>query len=492
MTKKPARRVALCALVLVLVAGLGASILGSRRALPHANSSELTAAAQNLDRLTYELIFRPDNNTLAVTLTWDFANRENVPLDDLVLRFPANAFASAQTSPAASEELYDKSYPDGFSPGGAIVHDVMWQDETAPFVLDEQDNTVLRIETGTLDPGVSGRLYLRTVITIPRALYRFGSTDNLWMLGNALPFPAGRDGAVWKTLPFYSLGDPNTYGLYNVVMTLSLPRDTNCAAPFLWQEDSKSDLKILTGEGLAMRDIALVLGRNMAMHQKSVGATHIVSFADTDDNAAAALKYAEKSLSFYEKTYGEYPRPVYTVAMADLPFDGMEYTGLSMLSKSQYTQKNHLELSIAHDPAHQWFGVLVASNHYTDAWQDEAVCEFAALQYVRKMHGHAAFEQLKFLRADSPMRENIREDITLGSPLDRFHSMQEYATVVYGRGLALLLSLNESIDMNGFLKDYCEQFAFKQATRADFESVLKNYAGWDVAPLMIDYLDTAI
>lgn len=491
MTKKSTVRIAVAAIALLVIGLAGVSILRSQMPLPSDNTGT-AAAARSLDTLEYDLIFRPTENQLAATLVWNFTNRENTALDGVVMRLPANAFGSADTSPAASEELYDLCYPDGFSPGGAIVHDVLWRGEAVPYDLDEKDATVLRVHTGPLEPGATGQLYMRSVLTIPRARYRFGSTDDLWMLGNALPFPAGTAAAAWQTLPFFSAGDPNTYAPYNIKVTLKLPGDIDCAAPFLWQQEESVNGKQLTGEGLAMRDIALVLGRGMITKQKAVGTTTLVSFADTEDSAGKALKFAEKTLTFFEKTYGEYPRPVYTVAMSDLPFDGMEYSGLAMLGKSQYSHDDSLELAVAHETAHQWFGILVNSDHFNDAWQDEAVCEFAALQYVKAVHGPAAFEQLKFLRADSPMRENIREDITPGSPLDRFHSMQEYSTVVYGRGLAMLLALNESIDMNAFLKSYCETYVFGHAAREDFENLLKKYAGWDVVPLLIDYLDTAI
>ena len=44
--------------------------------------------------------------------------------------------------------------------------------------------------------------------------------------------------------------------------------------------------------------------------------------------------------------------------------------------------------------------------------------------------------------------------------------------------------------LNAFLKHYRDTFAFRIATRADFETLLHQDTGEDWSPLLSDYLDT--
>ena len=45
---------------------------------------------------------------------------------------------------------------------------------------------------------------------------------------------------------------------------------------------------------------------------------------------------------------------------------------------------------------------------------------------------------------------------------------------------------------NGFLRSYCDAFAFKFATRKDFDAHLNKWSGMDLSPLVLDYIDTFI
>ena len=94
-----------------------------------------------------------------------------------------------------------------------------------------------------------------------------------------------------------------------------------------------------------------------------------------------------------------------------------------------------LELTVAHEIAHQWFYALVGSDQFRHPWQDEALCEHAlCCTMVRARHGADAYDALARLRIAAPMQENIREGITPASPIDSFHDLEEYTTVAYGRG----------------------------------------------------------
>ena len=115
------------------------------------------------------------------------------------------------------------------------------------------------------------------------------------------------------------------------------------------------------------------------------------------------------------------------------------------------------------------------------------------LRYIRARYGQGSYDTLRYYRVDSPMRENIPGSLTPGSPISYFGSLSDYAAVVYGRGAAMLLALEEWLPggADAFLRAYAERFAFQLVTRAQFEAFLNDFAGKDASPLLLDYLDTA-
>ena len=58
-------------------------------------------ASAGLSRYDYELIFRPAESTLAVTMTLDYRNDTGHVLQSLCVRLWANAFSDEASSPAA-------------------------------------------------------------------------------------------------------------------------------------------------------------------------------------------------------------------------------------------------------------------------------------------------------------------------------------------------------------------------------------------------------
>ena len=90
------------------------------------------------------------------------------------------------------------------------------------------------------------------------------------------------------------------------------------------------------------------------------------------------------------------------------------------------------------------------------------------------------------------MMESIPGSLTPGSPISYYNDYQDYRTIVYGRGAALLLALNEFLSdgTDAFLKAYVKEYAFQYITRKQFEGFLNQYSGQDVSPLLLDYLDT--
>ena len=483
MSSKRNRRLAL-ALLALLILGAGLLFARSAQSKPWQPSEPLLKAAQQLDTYRYELVFHPETAQLAVTMHLQVRNRTQQAYEDLLIRTYAGAFANEETSPAAYPELYEAFYPRGFSQGGVLVHDVLWNGGPLASWFDDTAGTLLRIPIPALAPGQAGNLTLRCVLNAPQSPGRFGHADEVWTFGNCLPILALRDSEGWRSDPYWPIGDPFVSQAANYHVSLSMPKGYALAASSPLDKDA-----------FALRDWAVVIVKDYAMRQAQVDGVRLIALSKAAGRAEIMLGIAGKALSFLSKAYGSYPWETLTLVETPFPLGGMEYPGLVILSDSFLRAGNQdgLELSIAHELAHQWFYALVGSDQIRQPWQDEALCEWATLRYVRAAYGQGAYENLRALRLDAAMRESIRQGITPASPLSHFQSYQEYTVVVYGRGAAMMEAIElDTGKADDFLKAYCQQYAFHLATRQDFEILLCSFMAKNLAPLVRDYLDTSM
>lgn len=488
-------RVLLCALltaVLFLSVGLWALPRQGAQAMPE-ESTALLSAAENLTGYDLTLRLDPEAGVLTCSQQVNFRNGTGDALDTLTLRVYLNAFASEETSPAALEEIYDACYPGGFSPGYLELFDVTWQGEAASWRYGDAAKTVLEISVPAIAPGDGGTLFLRWAAHIPACAHRTGYADGVWQLGNVIPLLALYRDGTWRQDAYSPIGDPFVSECADFQVRLHLPEGyvPACTA-FL----TETDAGVWEGRALAARDFALCVSDRYKTAQAMAGDTLISAYSLDGAGAKQALNTAKKALTTFEKLYGDYPYPAFSVCQVDFPFGGMEYPGLVMLAKEYFLdgQQATMELVLAHETAHQWFYALVGSDQVNDPWQDEALCEWAMLRYVRENYGQYSFDSLRHYRVDLPMRENIPGSLTPGSPIDYFGTLADYSAIVYGRGAALLLALDEMLPggVDAFLRSYAEEFAFQFVTRAAFEAYLNGYASMDFMPLLIDYLDTVM
>lgn len=465
-------------------------LLSPSPSLPE-TGERLREASLGLSRYDLTLKLDDEASALSVSEAVSFRNETGDTLRQLILRTWLNAFDDEESSPVMQEELYDACCPDGFSAGFLSVYDVEWNGEPVEWEYLDEERTVLSLQIPDLLPGQEGEIFLRCVAFLPGCAFRTGVSDGYYQLGNVIPLLSLYQDGEWRQDAYGSIGEPFLSESADFSVALSLPEGYTPACT-AYLEKGKDGL--WRGEALAVRDVGLAISRNYVRKQARLGDTLVCAMARDAAAAGRALEYAEKALETYSRLYGEYPWPVYTVCSAAFPPGGMEYPCLSVIDEKYFAKENQdtLELVIAHETAHQWFYNLVGSDQVNDPWQDEGLCEYAMLRYVKERYGQGSFENLKSYRVDAPMQEDITGTVTPGSPIGYFSSLSDYVSVVYGRGAALMLALDEitSGGMDSFLHAYAEEFSFSFAAREDFEHLLSRYTGMDLAPLMTDYLDT--
>lgn len=483
------------AAALVCLAVLAGMIISQHQPLPEPlqPGQRLIDASRGLDEITIDASFVPDESKLTAAQTLRLQNREGEPLNSLVLRTYANAFAAIETSPAATEEMFDSCYPEGFSPGSISISKLAVNDTEQTVSFTDEAQTVLSVD---LPDGWAPEEWLTVTLEyeliIPEARYRFGHSGNIWMLGNVFPQIAVYENGQWRQEPYFSIGDPFVSECANYTVTLRLPEGYQPAAAGY----AKGEGGCYRYEAPAVRDFGLVLIKNGVTRTAREYGILLTAVAENAADAQRMLKFASQAIKCYNEQYGIYPYPSLTAAAADVPFGGVEYPGLVMIGKEVLDARDDsLEITVAHEVAHQWWYAVVGSDQYYEAWQDEALAEYALLDYVSCYYGENARQALAFERFETAMRVTVPQGVTPGSPVDYFGDLPEYTLVTYRRGAALMVALENALGREGFrdaLRIYYADNAFRLAGRQAFKDALKKVSGSDWSALMEDYLDTYI
>lgn len=491
--KKRLWRVAIPLLILCLSAALFALLWPHPLAAAPPDATErLLAASQGLDEIIIDATLDPGASSLSVTQTLTLTNRESSAIPELTLRLYPNAFRSEETSPAATEELHSLCYPSGFSEGGGTMQTLSVNGKKASFTYGDTQKTLLRIPLeNEWAAGETVSVTAEYTLLLPQAAYRFGFSGGVFTLGNAFLIPAVYEDGAYRSDPYSSIGDPFYSQCANYHVTLRVPAGYECGASAYAAAQKHTDGWVYRFDALCARDFALCVSNGYHTAQQTRSGVLLTAYALTRQNADKLLSSAARAMDVYQKRFGSYPYPSFTLCEVDFPFGGMEYPGLVMLGSSTLAT-DEAERTVAHETAHQWWYAVVGSDQINQAWQDEALCEYSVLDFLQDTQGGKAKEEFYHRQIEFAMRERIAKGVTPGSPIDYFSTLSEYTTVVYDRGAALLDAIDKATGdgMDEVLRAYYEQYAFQLASRQDFERVLTEVTGQDLLPLMTDYLDT--
>lgn len=479
--------------LMMLLAAVGLLRFGTEQdeaaSLP-APGEALLAAAAGLDEIRIDAVFDPDAARLTVTQAMSLTNRTGQIQPGVMLRSWSGAYHRADTSPAATDELFADCYGTAFSPGGLSLTAAAAGNEPLAWQWLDDARTVLHLPCPwAADETLA--LTLTYTVQIPACASRFGYAEGVYMLGNVFPLPAVWQEGAWRTDAYAPIGDPFLSECANWQLTLHLPGGYTAAASAAAQQAAPGTLFF---EGWALRDFALVISRNFVTVQGMAGDTLVTACARDRRDAGAMLTIAREALEVYEARWGDYAYPSLTLAEAAFPYGGMEYPGMVMIAADAVTLGGEtLEITVAHEVAHQWWSVMAGSDSWYQPWQDEALCEYAVLDYMGEKYGAARRERMAFDLIETSLRITVPRGVTPGSPIDRFGNLTEYSLVVYQRGAALWRALETHLGkdaLDALLRDYQSRFRFRIASRADLEDLISRHAGTDMSGLIADYLDT--
>lgn len=145
-------------------------------------------------------------------------------------------------------------------------------------------------------------------------------------------------------------------------------------------------------------DITLYVGNFQLLHdtmQSSVsGKTLQINHYVLPVNYEKAKKHLEQAkpqISFYEKTFGEYPWDKDGYKLVESPYEGMEHQS-AIAYGNGYTNRNFpFDYIILHESAHEWWGNAITASDFADVWLQEGFATYSEALFVESTQGRNGY-----------------------------------------------------------------------------------------------------
>jgi aminopeptidase N len=162
---------------------------------------------------------------------------------------------------------------------------------------------------------------------------------------------------------------------------------------------------------------------------------------------------------------------------------GQELAGFALLSEAY--GRDVLAASttgdlIAHEAAHQWWGIMVTCRSWNNFWLNEGFASFMAATYMQHRHGDAVYQKIV-----ERWRQRFERLVTSGKDHPLVYSQwikpsRDDRAVVYQKAAYVLHLLRERLGERDFWKgvrDYTREFRGKSVTTADFKGAMERSSG---------------
>ena len=226
---------------------------------------------------------------------------------------------------------------------------------------------------------------------------------------------------------------------------------------------------------------AFAAGDFVESSKKVDGVTlRILGKANVFDDTASALKYLT------ERSGKPYPLDTYTQVFTHGTVE-QEAVGMTLLPEKYaadlVTKPENLNL-LAHELAHQWYGIKIVAKDWSDFWLSEGMATFLADAYVEKRFGKARYD--REIAGSKGIYDGLRSQ---GKDRPLFFTdwqtpQQAGGPLPYHKGAYFLAQLRVTLTDEVFwrgLQRYTAAQWGGAATSDDFEAAMSSVAGKDLS-----------
>lgn len=391
-------------------------------------------------------------------------------------------------------EIYFNLIPNAFKEEGGGIDMESIIIRNAITSLEQVKETVYKISLSTtLQPDETLNIQMEYVVHIPNIKNRFGYQDSVYNLGNFIVTPAVYDEDGWAVEPYVDFGDAFYTDMANYNVTINTPDDYTVAA---------TGTKTANGGFHAekVRDFAFSASKTYDTLSDTYHNTAITVYYDHNMTKTAnrTMETAKNVISLYSELLGEYPYETLSIVMNELTggVSGMEYPTLVMIGH-EVTLDNmnemamdaandedmqcilgHIDRTVVHEIAHQWFYGIVGNDQIKYPWLDEGMCRFAEYLYEKTYPSANADDPMEnrlnyIMRVDDKGNNLVMDDVNLNWSLYDWEKEDPMGySEIYDKGGSLFYQMMEQMGDENFskaLRAYVNEFAYGFVTPESFK-----------------------
>lgn len=183
---------------------------------------------------------------------------------------------------------------------------------------------------------------------------------------------------------------------------------------------------------------------------------------------------AVKVFQFLSATFGQYPFDTYSIIQGG--DGGMEYPMCTLiLGEGSQAGLNGV---MAHEVAHSWYQMTLASNEALYSWMDEGFTDFASDEALNSITNQPNTHAGSYASYFGLVNSGLQEVATQHS--DHYNTNRAYSTAAYSMGAVFLQQLKYIIGDEAFykgMKRYYNTWKMKHPEPNDFVRIMEKVSG---------------
>lgn len=494
-------------LALTALAGSGPTLTTRAQVTPSTAQPVGAASPARIDTASYDINARwdPSQNQIDGSATITYRNPSGDTLSEIWLKLYLNAFRSPDTqwmresSGAHRGSSYDPKQPGWIRLDGLQLLDT--GEDLLPAEIDP-DATTVRVPlpaARTIEPGETIRLHVTWTSQLPRVFARTGVAGTFVMAGQWYPKLAVYERGAWDTEPWHAnsefFADFGTYSLALTVPSTYVTGATGVRESTVGNPDGTITVRYWAE---SVSDVAWTAWpeyrsatRVVEANGKLIEVELLAPRTMSESEDQRYFSTANQSLSMLGDWFGPYPWPKLTLVVPapNAPgAGGMEYPMLVTLENpipgpfGVGRGIREPEIVTAHEIAHQWVPLQVATNEAREAWLDEGFADYATTRILARTLGsdrsvldlgpirlgYEAVQRSQYLAA------GVNQP--LAQPSWDYPDFVAYGATVYSKGTMALLTLERTNGEARFLeamRTYFDRWRWRHPTTRDLQHSLE-------------------
>lgn len=453
-----------------------------------------------VNNINYKITAKLDDkeHKLYGTEYLSFKNIYSTELKELVFNIFADSYASEDTKPEMFVRI--NKYFTSIDPNKRASQFLGYMDISSIKTSEDKNlsfskkDQVLKVSLDKpLKPGESIEIKLDFITKFPEQIQRLSYYNNLYCGVFWYPILAVYDAKEnkWNEVKYSKTFETDYYEASNYEIDLEVPKDFTVEIAGVTTEKIEKDKKSVHSLAENTREVVFFASPKFKkLSKEKDGLTvNLVYFDEGEKKDTLASKYVDmafKALDFFSEKFGKYPYKDFDISETYIQGLAIEYTGaIQMYQLSSIAPMMHTDMDwvLVHEIAHQWFHGIIGNNSEMESFLDEGFADFSRYYFMDKYYG----EYMSF----DTLLQNRSAPITLPINSSNEEAQNNCSRLYYEKGALALYDLYKKVGEEKFdqlMKEYFNEYKFKNATIEGFLSMVEKVCGKEIR----NYMDEAL